>query len=117
MPFAAEWLYRRLGPHYFWAYAAFEVVTAWVTCAGTLGIFALYTPHLTAGQFLRAFVVSEAAVTLALVWTEKRAYRLTRPLLRWLRDGKPESGALLAWRAAAALPREFALESGWQAVM
>ena len=28
MPFAAEWLYRKLGHRYFWSYVAFEIVSA-----------------------------------------------------------------------------------------
>jgi hypothetical protein len=50
MPFASDWLYERLGWRYFWAYAVFEVTSAWLITAGTLGIFVLYT-DVTARQF------------------------------------------------------------------
>ena len=48
MPFAADWLYRRLGHRYFWAYAVFEVGSAFVITLGTVGLFALYTSATTA---------------------------------------------------------------------
>src|SRR4051795_12592785 len=103
MPFAADWLYRRLGHRYFWAYVAFEAMSAYLTALGTLAIFALYT-HVSAEDFWRAVVVSDLAVTAALIVAEKRAYRLAAPIVDWIRAGKPDSGALVVWRTAARLP-------------
>src|SRR5437763_935452 len=113
MPFAAEWLYRRLGHRYFWAYVAFEITSAFLICLGTVGLFALYT-NTTESQFWRAFGVSCAAVAVGLVWAMRRAHGLADPLIDWVRDGKPASRALLAWRTAAALPRDFVVCNGWQ---
>src|SRR4051812_3829165 len=113
MPFASEWLYRRLGWRYFWAYAAFDVISVLLITLGTLGIFVLYTDA-SATQFLRAFVVAEVCATAGLVWAGLRARGVVRPLVDWLREGKPASGALEAWQGAARLPRDFTVANGWQ---
>src|SRR5436190_22687414 len=106
MPFAADWLYRRLGHRYFWAYVAFEVSSACLICLGTVALFALYTPT-TESQFWRALAAAEIAVAIGLVWVMRKARVLADPIVEWLRDGKPASRALLAWRTAAALPRDL----------
>jgi class 3 adenylate cyclase len=113
MPFASEWLYRRLGWRYFWAYAVFEVTSAWLITAGTLGIFVLYT-DVTTRQFWSAFVVAQIAATAGVAFAMGRARGLVRPLVDWLRAGQPASGALDAWQRAARLPRDFTLATGWQ---
>src|SRR4051794_33576660 len=113
MPFASEWLYRRLGWRYFWAYFAFDVSSALLITAGTLGIFVLYT-DVSVAEFWRAFVIAEVATLAGLVFVLARAKGLVRPLIDWLREGKPASGALDAWQRAARLPREFTVRSGWQ---
>jgi class 3 adenylate cyclase len=113
MPFASEWLYRRLGWRYFWAYAVFEVTSAWLITLGTLGIFVLYTDA-SAAEFWRALLVAELCTTLGLVWVMFRAKALVWPLVEWLRAGKPQSGALDAWHRAARLPRDFVVANGWQ---
>jgi adenylate cyclase len=113
MPFASEWLYRRLGWRYFWAYAAFDVVSALLIAAGTLGIFVLYTDA-TAEQFWRALAIAEAATLLGVAWVMWHAKSLVWPLIEWLRAGKPASGALDAWQRAARLPRDFTVANGWQ---
>jgi adenylate cyclase len=113
MPFASEWLYRRLGWRYLWAYALFEVGSAFIIALGTLGIFVLYT-DVTVAQFLRAFLVTELCVGLALAWVMIRAKGLAWPLVEWLRAGKPRDGALDAWERAARLPRDFVLANTWQ---
>lgn len=113
MPFASEWLYKRLGWKYFYAYAAFDVLSALTITAGTLGIFVLYT-DVSVGEFWRAFAIAEVATLVGLVFVLARAVRLAGPLIGWLRDGKPADGALGAWQRAARLPRDFAVQNGWQ---
>jgi adenylate cyclase len=113
MPFASEWLYRRLGWKYFFAYAAFDVTSALLITAGTLGIFVLYT-DVSTEQFWTALVVAEAATVVGLVFVMVRAKPLVWPLVEWLRSGKPASGALDAWQRAARLPRDFTVSNGWQ---
>src|SRR5690242_18980130 len=113
MPFASEWLYKRLGWRYFFAYAAFEVFSALVITAGTLGIFVLYTDA-SQSQFWSAFVIAELATIGGLVFVMARAKPMVWPLVEWLRAGKPADGALDAWERAARLPRELAVSNGWQ---
>ena len=113
MPFASEWLYKRLGWRYFLAYAAFDVFSALLITAGTLGIFVLYT-DVSVNEFWRAFVIAESATVIGLVFVMARAKSLAWPLVEWLREGKPASGALDAWVRAARLPRDFAVQNGWQ---
>src|SRR3954447_5358779 len=113
MPFAFEWLYRKLGPGYFWAYCLFEVASAFVITLVTLAIFSLYI-ETTAAQFWRAFVVAEVAAGIGLVWAMHRAKGLAWPLVAWVRAGKPADGALDAWRRAASIPRDFVVCNGWQ---
>src|SRR4051794_1875638 len=113
MPFASEWLYRRLGARYIWAYAVFDVVSALLTTLGTLFIFALYTDP-TWSEFVRAFVIASVCVMATLAWVMMRAKPLAWPLVTWLRAGKPREGALDAWQRAARLPRDFVISNGWQ---
>ncbi|MFL5895433.1 MAG: adenylate/guanylate cyclase domain-containing protein [Thermoleophilaceae bacterium] len=113
MPFAAEWLYRKLGYRYFWAYVVFDVVSAFIITLATLGLFVLYTDA-SASEFWRAFVVSEVCVGIGLVWIMARARGLLMPLVRWVRHDMPADGALEVWRTAAALPRDFVVGNGWQ---
>jgi class 3 adenylate cyclase len=113
MPFASEWLYKRLGWKYFFAYAAFDVASALTITAGTLGIFVLYT-DVSVGEFWRAFAIAEGATLVGLAFVMARAVGLTAPLIDWLRAGKPAEGALDAWQRAARLPRDFAVQNGWQ---
>jgi adenylate cyclase len=113
MPFASEWLYDRLGWRYFFAYAAFDVFSALLITAGTLGIFVLYT-DVTTEQFWTAFVVAEAATLAGLAFVGLRARPIAWPLVEWVRAGKPEWGALDAWKRAAGLPRELGISNGWQ---
>jgi class 3 adenylate cyclase len=114
MPFASDWLYRRLGHRYFWAYVAFEVISAYLTCAATIGLFALYIPDFSSADLVLVVVVAEIAVTTALAWSMSRAKEFAAPLIEWVKTGKPASGAESAWRVAAALPREFVVRNGWQ---
>jgi class 3 adenylate cyclase len=113
MPFASEWLYRRLGWRNFLAYAAFDVVSALLITAGTLGIFMLYTDA-SAAEFWRALAIAETATLIGLVFVIARAAGLARPLIEWLRAGEPAEGALDAWQRAARLPRDFVVQNGWQ---
>src|SRR3954453_22500619 len=113
MPFAFEWLYRRLGWRYFWAYAVFNLVSSFFITLGTLFIFSLYTDT-SDEQFWRAFVISEVAVLIGLVWVMLRVRPFVLPMETWLKSGQPADDALDVWERAAALPRDFVLKDGWQ---
>ena len=114
MPFASEWLYRRLGRFYFWAFLLFEVVSALTIALGTLGIFLLYTEGVSFTEFIRVLVVTEIVVCLALAGVTKRSWRGARPMIDWVKAGRPREGAMVAWRTAATFPRRFVVDSGWQ---
>jgi adenylate cyclase len=113
MPFAARQLYRRLGRHYLWVYVGFEVVTALIIAAATVGLFALYTQP-SHPEFWRILVVSEALVSLALVYTLAKAIKMAKPLSDWLRGGRDPAGALDAWKTAISMPRRLVFMSGWK---
>jgi adenylate cyclase len=113
MPSLLGRAYRRLGARYFALFAVFEVVSAFVVCLATVGIFALYT-ETTAGEFWRVVAVAEAAVAVAVVYSVARAWQTARPVVHWVRHGRPDDDALEVWRCAARLPRQLVLANGWQ---
>jgi adenylate cyclase len=106
-------LYRKLGTRYFGVYVVFECVSAFVVCLATVGIFSLYT-ETSPAEFWRVVAVAEVATLAAVVWAMTRAWRLTRPIIRWVGAGGPEEGSLGVWRDAVSLPRAMAVANGWQ---
>lgn len=117
MPFAferlLERLYKRLGRAYFLLYAGFDLVSSLFISLGTIGLFSLYG-DISHDDFIAVVLFSDLCVCVALVYTFVRVRRLMEPLLAWQRDGKPDSGALEAWRTAVSLPRDFVVCNGWQ---
>jgi len=106
-------LYRKLGTRYFVLYVLFECVSAFVVCLATVGIFSLYT-ETSPAEFWRVVAVAEGATLAAVTWVIARAWRLTRPIIGWVRAGGPDEGALEVWRDAVSLPRAMAVANGWQ---
>jgi adenylate cyclase len=113
MPFAFDWLYRRLDASYFWLFIVFEVGSAFTVCLSTVGLFSLYQDMSTT-QFLRVLAVSEACVAVALAYSVFKSKQVARPLLEWVREGRPPERAVEVWRDAVALPRDFVVRNGWQ---
>jgi adenylate cyclase len=111
MPFAFGRLYRRLGASYFWLFAAFEVTSASLICLATIGLFSLYE-EMTAEEFWRVWVFSDAWVVIALAYSFVKSHKLARPLIDWVREGGPAAGAEQAWRTAVTLPRRFVEMTG-----
>jgi class 3 adenylate cyclase len=107
-------LYRRLGPRYFALYAVFEFVSAFVVCLATVGILSLYT-ETSPAEFWRVAAVAEGVVALAVTYAVIREWRLSRPIIAWVRAGRPEKDALAVWRCAVAMPRQLVLANGWRA--
>jgi hypothetical protein len=64
MPFLFDRLYHRLGTKYFGLYVIFEVVSAFVVCLATVGLFTLYV-ETSAAELWRVAAVAELAVALA----------------------------------------------------
>jgi class 3 adenylate cyclase len=106
-------LYERLGGGYLPLFAAFEVVSALVVCWATLGIFSLYV-EMSLEEFWEVVVFAEASVAVTLAWVIAKTARLARPVIDWLKAGKPDAGALRAWRCAVALPRQIVERTSWQ---
>jgi adenylate cyclase len=113
MPFLFERLYGRLGSRYYALYIVFEVVSAFVVCLATVGLFSLYV-EMSPAEFWRVVAVAELAVAAALVYSLISAWRISAPVRAWIRDERPERDALEVWRCAAAIPRQFVVASGWQ---
>ena len=113
MPRIIGSLYRKLGTRYFGLYVVFECVSAFVVCLATVGIFSLYT-ETSPAEFWRVVAVAEGATLAAVIWVIARAWRLTRPIVRWVGAGGPDEGALEVWRDAVSLPRAMAVANGWQ---
>lgn len=113
MPLNFGRLYRKLGTRYFGLYVVFECVSAFVVCLATVGIFSLYT-ETSAAEFWRVVAVAEGATLAAVIWAVAQAWRLTRPIIGWVRAGGPDEGALEVWRDAVSLPRAMAVANGWQ---
>jgi adenylate cyclase len=112
MPFAFGRLYQRLGTGYFWFFAAFEIVSALVVCLATVGLFQLYEP-MDGTTFWRLVLFSEACALVALAYTFVKSKLLIRPLIGWLRAGRPREGAELAWETAVSFPRAFVERTGF----
>jgi adenylate cyclase len=114
MPFLFGRLYKRLGTKYFALYVVFEMVSAWVVCLATVGLFTLYT-ETSAEEFWRVVAFAIGAVTLGVSNAVVRERRLSRPIIEWVRAGRPDDGALDVWRCAVTMPRRLVLANGWRA--
>src|SRR5918992_974123 len=106
-------LYERLGAGYLPLFGCFEFLSALVVCWATVGIFSLYV-EMSLSEFWVAVGFAEVTVVLAIGWVILRSARLARPLIGWLKAGKPDDGALEAWRCAVALPRQIVERTSWQ---
>jgi adenylate cyclase len=79
-----------------------------------VGIFSLYT-ETTPAEFWRVAAVAEGVVLVAVTYAVLRESRLARPIIEWIRAGRPEEDALGVWRCAVAMPRQLVLANGWRA--
>ncbi len=110
MPFLFERAYRRLGKRYFLLYVVFELVSAFVVCLATLGLFALYTDP-SASEFWTIAIFAEACVLLSTSIMLWGGAKRVRPIIDWLEG---HGDAHEAWRASVEVPRELTLKVGWQ---
>jgi adenylate cyclase len=114
MPSLFGRLYRRLGTRYFVLYVVFEMVSAWVVCIATVGLFTLYT-ETSPEEFWRVAAVAIGAVTVGVSYAIVREWRLSRPIIQWVRAGRPDRDALDVWRCVVGMPRRLVLANGWRA--
>jgi adenylate cyclase len=115
MPSLFGRLYKRLGARYFVFYVVFEMVSAWVVCLATVGLFTLYT-ETSPEEFWRVAAVAIGAVTVGVSYAIAREWRLSRPIIAWVREGRPDADALAVWRCAVTMPRRLVLANGWRAL-
>jgi class 3 adenylate cyclase len=98
--------YRRLGARYPRVALALQFQLTYLVVLGGVFLLKLYVA-LPTGQFLRILVVCEALTVIENAAAIAVAFRLVRPADAWLRGERTPATALSAWRALAALPRDF----------
>jgi adenylate cyclase len=113
MPFMFGRLYRRLGTGYFLLFGLFELVSALIISAATVGMVALYA-EMSAREFWEVALFADLCVLVALTYAISRTVKVAKPVIDWVRDGGPPEGALEAWRCGVALPRQLVVRIGWQ---
>lgn len=106
-------LYRALGHRYFVLFAAFEIFSAVLITIATVALFALYTT-MSGRELAEVMAVALGCVTVSLALAIKRGAKVARPLVDWIRAGRPERDALRAWRTAVSLPREVIVDNSWR---
>lgn len=106
-------LYRLLGHRYLALSAAFEVFSAVVITVATVALFALYT-DMRPREFVEVMAVALACVSVSLALAIRRGARAARPLLEWIRRGRPDADVRGAWLCAVDLPREVIVETSWR---
>src|SRR4051794_28533066 len=112
----ASWGWRRFGARYFVGFVAFELLSAYVIAAGTLGLLSLYQP-MSPAEWVHIVLLSFVCIALAIGFGIWRARSRTRPLTDWADGARGGEGAPEAWRAAIALPLEIVTRSAWQPVV
>src|SRR5205085_12436445 len=96
---AARWLYQRMGHRYFFAYLAFELVSALTIALATVGIYSLYQ-RITTTQLHVITAFGWGCVLVALAAGAKKARRSSAPLRGWTSGDHGAAGAAGAWHAA-----------------
>jgi class 3 adenylate cyclase len=109
-----RWLYRKLGRKYPRVLLAVQYQFAHLVALGGVGLLRLYQ-QMSAWQFVRILLVSEALVFVDNLFSTKATFHLLRPADPWLRGTRTPDTAVAAWRALAGLPLDFlkALRFAW----
>jgi adenylate cyclase len=98
-----NWLYRRLGRHYPGAFLTFELQSAFIIVAGTLGLFTFFY-NASTGDYLKTLAVVEG-LTVVGVWTTlARTYPRLAPIRDWIAGDRDKEATARAWSAAVGLP-------------
>jgi class 3 adenylate cyclase len=103
---ALEWAYARWGARYPKVALAIQFQFSHVIVLAGVGLLTVYQP-MSAGEFLRIVVVSQALVLVDNLLALKQVYRLLRPARVWLRGNRNPDQAVAAWRALVSMPTEF----------
>jgi adenylate cyclase len=109
---ALDFLYRKLGSSYPFAFLTFELQSAFLIAAGTIFLFSSYydAPE---DDFLLVGAIAMACTALAVAFTLFRLYPRMRPLARWIGGKRGPDEALEAWRAAIDLPLRMIRADLW----
>ncbi len=96
-------LYRRFGSRYPGLFLTFELLSAFVIVAATLGLFAFFYDA-PAADWLRTLIVVEGLTVLGVTLTLKRIYPRLGPIRAWIDGKRDERQTAEAWAAAVGLP-------------
>src|ERR1700716_1574119 len=94
---ALEWAYARWGAHYPKVALAIQFQFSHVIVLAGGGVLTVSQP-MSAGEFLRIVVVSQALVLVDNLLALKQVYRLLRPARVWLRGNRNPAQAVAASR-------------------
>ncbi len=96
-------LYRRFGTRYPGLYLTFELFSAFVITAATLGLFTFFYDA-AAVDYLKTLGVVEALTVVGVGLTLRRTYPKLRPIREWIGGERDEEQSARAWAAAVGLP-------------
>ena len=100
------WFYSKLGSFYPAAFLTFELQSALLVTAATVGLFTFYYDA-DGDQFLTLLVVALALTEAAILCVLPRTYRRLRPLQAWIAGARGPEETKRAWSAAVGLPLEL----------
>src|SRR6266542_5992770 len=98
-----NWLYKRLGRHYPGAFLTFELQSAFIIVAGTLGLFTFFYSA-SAGDYLKTLAVVEGLTVFGVWSTLFRTYPRLGPIREWIAGKRDADSTANAWSAAVGLP-------------
>jgi class 3 adenylate cyclase len=112
----ASWGWRRFGVRYFGFFFAFELVSAYMIAAGTVGLLSFYQ-RMSLGEYAAIVALSFVCIAIGIGYGAWGARGRMRPLLAWARGERGRAGATRAWRSAVELPVEVVTRSLWEPVV
>jgi class 3 adenylate cyclase len=112
----AQWGWRRLGARYFAALFLWELASAFVIAAGTVGLLSLYQ-RMSFEQYAHIVLLSWACILAGLALGIWGGRPRALPLLQWARGPRGHEGAEAAWRAGLSLPVEIITRALWHPVV
>src|SRR5918994_171172 len=109
---ALDFLYRKLGSSYPFAFLMLELQSAFVITAGTIFLFSFYydAPE---DDYLLVGAVAMVLTALAIASTLIRLFPRMRPLSRWIAGKRSPEDTHAAWRAAIDLPLRMIRTDLW----
>jgi adenylate cyclase len=109
---ALEFLYRKLGSSYPFAFLLLELQSAFVITAGTIFLFSFYydAPD---EDYLLVGAIAMVLTALAVAATLVRLFPRMRPLSRWIAGKRSPEDTEAAWRAAIDLPLRMIRSDLW----